>query len=78
MSDECWDDDPVPPKEEPDCPTCYDSGCPACEPHPKGCDCAECADGHVIVHELLNGDANPLQPAPHFLFGEPSADESPF
>jgi hypothetical protein len=29
--DDDWDDDPVtPPKEEPDCYDCSDSGCPAC------------------------------------------------
>lgn len=67
-----WDDDPTPAQEEPDCVSCSDSGCPACEPHPNGCDCAGCADSNVIAHEFLADiDAGLI------LVG-PFADEPPF
>ncbi|SDK31004.1 hypothetical protein SAMN04488074_105125 [Lentzea albidocapillata subsp. violacea] len=49
-----WDDEPGLPKEEPDCYACSDSGCPACEPHPNGCDCAGCADAHVAEYEVFD------------------------
>lgn len=72
--DDDWydDEDYGPPKEEPDCYACNDSGCPACEPHPKGCDCADCADGHVLLHELLHGERDLTEGNPSF------ADEPPF
>jgi hypothetical protein len=64
--DAYWvDDDRVPPKEEPDCYACNDSGCPACEPHTDGCDCADCANSHVVAHEFLQDlDAGLIQAGP--------------
>lgn len=73
MSDDYWwDDERLPPKEEPDCYSCNDFDCPGCEPHPNGCDCADCADAHVLAHEVLSDiDDGLIQVGP---FG----DERPF
>lgn len=66
-----WDDDLCPPKEEPDCYSCNDSGCPSCEPHPKGCDCAHCAESHIVEYELFDSpERDELVPA--------FVDEPPF
>lgn len=43
-------------QEEPDCSSCCDSGCPACEWHPERCDCKHCAESTITVFEL-NEDA---------------------
>ncbi len=68
-----YDDEPSsPPKEEPDCHECNDSGCPVCQPHPEGCDCADCANAHVIAHEFLQDIDDGL------IEVGPFADEPPF
>lgn len=66
-----YDDDLVPPKEEPDCYSCNDGGCPACEPHPSGCDCAACADRIVAEYEIFD-DPGQHELVPAFV------DEPPF
>lgn len=72
----CYDDEGnpevcVPPQEEPDCFACNDSGCPSCS-HPYHCDCADCADAHVVAFELLSDLDDGL------IYAGPFSDEPPY
>ncbi|NUR80759.1 MAG: hypothetical protein HOQ21_09985 [Dermatophilaceae bacterium] len=72
----CYDDEGnpevcFPPKEEPDCFDCNDSGCPMCS-HPYHCDCADCADAHVVAFELLSDLDDGL------IYAGPFSDEPPY
>lgn len=66
-----WDDDPVSPKEEPDCYSCNDAGCRACARHPESCDCADCFEHAVAEYEIWDAPDHPV-------YAGPFVDEPPF